>query len=568
MIRVAIIGNVSRVLREGLEPDEKKEVDGWVKQIGIHPLENDPHHHMGHLHTQKAFDGSDDPHRITFPMKDYGNDIESDYMGDVTRHLDLHGYTVHDYKGGLAKQKGGNRQIKIGKLLGPGGAAEHYNLSQAFANDPAREDRKHDYSKDHSITISRHPHDVAGMSACSHPWDSCMNFKSGAENHHLPHEIKQGTMVAYLHHNDDPKMENPVARIAIRPHVATDGSHRIYRAEGSVGVYGKKAGGNFHKAVTNWANHNFPARDGHHYRRHETTYAEYPGPDGRHLHGAMDIHNMSDEDMSDYVSRRRHHPLPDHHYDHIVANGHEDTVERMTRRGGAHMDNLKRNLGALAKHHPQHYLDSGAFGKGIDSHHLVNTGEKSEVISGHDLIHKQPAKHAEQVIPGIGEHIKTIANSMGSNAHYAHEGILNKLSKAAPGSILDKHRDDIHHGVLRKPTLGKFSSSNVTSHLYNVQSCFDKHSPRGGAEGSSPLMSKPSFDKAMESADKLSQSFKPGKGSNWVHHTMNAHRAAPGSLSAESISADVAKDVVSRIKDHPHYDEARHGHVVQALEGK
>ena len=565
MIRVAIIGNVSRILREGLEPDEKRDVDEWVDSLRIITAgDKDKHRHDGHLYTDRVMGSK---HRIKFPMRDHGDEVESDIKGDVERHLGHHGYNVIDYKAGLAKQQGGNRQVKIGRLIGKGGKAEDENLASQFINDEARDDRKHDYSADHSITISRHPHDVAGMSACSHPWDSCLNFKSGSENRHLPHEVKQGTMVAYMHHNNDPNMNNPVSRIAIRPWISEEG-HRIYRAEGAVGVYGKKAAGNFHKSVTDWANHNFPAKPGHLYRRQDTVYNEVPGPEGKHLHGEVDIHNMSDDKMDDYVARRRKSKMPDHHYDHIVANGSGNTVARLTMRGGVYMEDLKRNLGALAKHQPHLYLTSGAFGRGRDAHHLIDDAGKPEVRSGYDLLHNHSADHIKQVIPDIGDHIKTIAKSVGPNADYAHGDILDKLSKAAPGSILDKHRDDIHQGVLRKPTLGKFSSSKVTSHLYNVQSCFDKHSPRGGAEGSTPLMSKPAFDKAMESADKLSQSFKPGKGSNWVHHVMNAHRAAPGSLSAESISADVAKDVVSRIENHPHYDEARHGHIVKALEGK
>lgn len=568
MIRVAIIGNVSRILREGLEPSEKAEVDEWVSEIGSHPLHmDDEHHHMGHMHTDHAFQASKDPHRVTFPAQDHGNEVESSTRDEIERHLKNHGYDLHDYKAGLAVQVGGKRQIKIGKLLGKNGAAEDKYLSSDFTNDESREDRKHDYSKTHSITISRHPHDVSGMSACSHPWDSCMNFKSGSENRHLPHEVKQGTMVAYLHHNDDPKMENPVARIAIRPHTSEQG-HRIYRAEGTVGVYGKKAGGNFHKSVTDWANHHFPAKDGHHYRREVTTYAEFPGPAGKHLHGDVDIHNINDDDLGDYITRRKRHKMPEHHYDHILANAKEHQVSKLTQYGGPHLTDLKRNLGDLSKNHPHLYLTSGAFGMGRDAHHAYTAGEKAHVTSGHDLIHKMPAEHAEAAIPGIGDHLKNVANAMGGDSEIGHETILNRLSNAAPGSILDKHRDDIHKGVLRKPTLGKFNSSKVEDHLYNVQAAFDKHSRSGGLQGATPLMSKETFHKAMDDADKLTKSFKPGKGSNWVHHTMNAHRATPGSLSAESGSVNAAEDVVSSIKAHPHYDAVKHGPIVKALENK
>lgn len=565
MIRVALIGNVRRILREGLEPDEKRDVDDWVDSLRLLTAsDKDKHRHDGHLYTDRVMGNKQ---RIKFPMKDHGNEVESDIKGDVERHLGHHGYEVSDYKAGLAKQRGGNRQIKIGKLLGKEGKAEDENLASQFTNDEARDDRKHDYSKDHSITISRHPHDVAGMSACSHPWDSCLNFKSGSENKHLPHEVKQGTLVAYMHHNDDPKMNNPVSRIAIRPWISEEG-HRIYRAEGAVGVYGKKAAGNFHKSVTDWANHNFPAKPGHLYRRQETVYNEVPGPQGKHLHGDIDIHNMSDDKMTDYVARRRNSKIPDHHYDHIVANGSEDAVARLTRQGGVHMEDLKRNLDVLAKKHPDLYFSSGVFRRGRDAHHLIDDNGKPEVRTGAELITNHPAEHVEQAIPGISDHIKTLANSVGPKAHHAHEFLARCLKSKLPYPIINKHRDDIHQGVLRKPTLGMFNSDKVEKHLDNVESCFETKRSKSVMSKPESAMSKHVFDKAMESADKLSQSFKPGRGSNWVHHVMNAHRAAPGSLSAESGAAMAARNVVSTIKDNPHYDEARHGHIVNALEGK
>ena len=84
------------------------------------------------------------------------------------------------------------------------------------------------------IVFSKHRYDVAGMST-GRGWTSCMNLYSGINAHYVQHDVKAGTLVAYLVRNDDLNIKNPVARVAIKPFVSLeDPSNVLYQAEQKV----------------------------------------------------------------------------------------------------------------------------------------------------------------------------------------------------------------------------------------------------------------------------------------------------------------------------------------------
>ena len=74
------------------------------------------------------------------------------------------------------------------------------------------------------IVISRHPYDVIGMST-DRNWKSCMLLpgydekkpQGGEYYDRLEYDVKEGTLVAYLIEDADKNINNPVARIAIKP---------------------------------------------------------------------------------------------------------------------------------------------------------------------------------------------------------------------------------------------------------------------------------------------------------------------------------------------------------------
>ena len=123
-------------------------------------------------------------------------------------------------------------------------------LWQKLASMPSLKDYESDKNRSASkaeqkIVISRHLHDVAGMST-NQGWTSCMNLDSGLYKENVPEEVKHGTHVAYLVHKHDHKAEKPIARIALKPYINDQGK-KILRPENK--TYGT-SNSNFHKTVS------------------------------------------------------------------------------------------------------------------------------------------------------------------------------------------------------------------------------------------------------------------------------------------------------------------------------
>jgi len=232
---------------EALEPEEKREVDTWK--------------HGETSFSDHAFESP--AHKRTYISLDHST--KGEHEDEITQHLAKHGYTMHSYRDGLAKDRFG-RLVKIGKALGK---TQGDHLLNKFTGDPIRQQKE--AKSDYHVVISRHPHDVAGMTSKGHSWEqsSCMNFKSGMNKHYLPAEVEQGTHVAYFAHKDDIDLERPLARIALKPFIGINSGHRILRPE--TRTYGD-ASGTFKTAVHNWAESKFPADDSELYERHKETY--------------------------------------------------------------------------------------------------------------------------------------------------------------------------------------------------------------------------------------------------------------------------------------------------------
>ena len=206
----------------------------------------------------------------------------------VADHLEKNGFKISDYRNGRAIEPKYGREVRIGKALQDTGASKE--ILNTFNNDPNRAASKA-ASSGLSITYSRHPHDVAGMSTNRPGWASCMTMGekgqvgrgddydeykgadqsgAGAYSHYLKSDIEHGTHVAYLHRSDDPEMKKPLARIALKPFEADDPSKKtILRPEGR--TYGT-ADDSFGKAVTQWSEKNFPVQKDTAYRKNDDLY--------------------------------------------------------------------------------------------------------------------------------------------------------------------------------------------------------------------------------------------------------------------------------------------------------
>lgn len=273
-----------KTILEELTPRQKKKVDSWsgsneADEISRHvfpegndrvyiPLENAP----------------DNPDRTTEP----------DYR--VEDHLKKHGYSVHDYAKGIARkqitvgnpQKGvpfqtKEQHVSIGKVLQSTNAPDH--VKHAFANDTNRQGAH--IGGDYHVVVSKHPYDVAGAST-DRGWTSCMDMnaagKCGNHSDQIENDIKYGTHAAYLVHKNDHNIENPVARVMLKPFRSEDSDHTILRPEEKVyGVSTRKAGdaGNVIKnkaqedllhTLHQWTDKNYPAKPAEVYRKHHGVY--------------------------------------------------------------------------------------------------------------------------------------------------------------------------------------------------------------------------------------------------------------------------------------------------------
>ena len=138
------------------------------------------------------------------------------YDFDKTTYLDK-----IDYKNGYFFDEQ-DRPIKIAKLFlklhKEQPQLELDKLIKNFNEDRLRDgNTKIDY--DHlMICITKNPIDVLNQST-DRKWTSCMNLHNkGEQKCYVPEDIKEGTILAYLIESKDIKIQDPLARLAIKPY--------------------------------------------------------------------------------------------------------------------------------------------------------------------------------------------------------------------------------------------------------------------------------------------------------------------------------------------------------------
>lgn len=424
-------------LEEALTPEQKKEVDTWSA----------PHHSFSdHAFPSPSHD------KVTIPVGHYDKGEHEDEIGE---HLAKHGMQIHDYRQGLAKDKHG-RLVKIGKALGKTGG-EH--LLEKFTGDPARVSKA---SGDHVITISRHPHDVAGMTSSGHSWEnaSCMNFESGSNRGYLPNDVEHGTHVAYYHHKDDVGLEKPLARIALKPFTSQDGKRTILSPE--TRSYGN-APGSFEKTVRDWADKHFGTddTDTNIYTRHKKVYDDsgkkYIGGLGslanaQKMHGEEGVCSIIEANEHKITSKQLDDLVPEY-FEHGAIHRHPKLEQK-------HVDWILHNADA-DKHELSGYRLESIYGNILNAHkdkisknaidHIISLPESK--VTGYTkddfLTHPNAPDHAIQqriiktrfvnfhnVGPQIFAH-KAAADSA------VHDTIIDALKKQGPRGVQNFNKEGI-----------------------------------------------------------------------------------------------------------------------------
>lgn len=207
------------------------------------------------------------------------------------------GYSVEDYKAGLARDSKSNRVIKIGKLLNQYKESSLLNLYQS---DPTRIK-----PKEYEIVISRHPYDLAGMST-GRGWTSCMSLDAVGDRGDLfiPKDIKAGSIIAYLVKKGDRNISNPVARILIKPYVLVDGKETILVADRT--IYGHFIPG-FLEQVQDWLDDANRGKSGV-YSIHPGLYRQNDDEDLIVALGNLDVAEASERTIKYYTLTRNADP--------------------------------------------------------------------------------------------------------------------------------------------------------------------------------------------------------------------------------------------------------------------
>lgn len=396
-------------LHEELNDEQKKIVDSWgpndaAKRISGHVIPS---------HTD----------RITIPLQQPG-EKEAEPHPDVKQHLEKHGYSISDYRGGYANDKYG-RQVSIGKVLNKTKAPK--NVSDAFLNDPQRAASTKQKSG-LKVIISRHPHDVCGMST-DRGWQSCMTMKGdkknpqgGSYNHYLQNDVQQGTHVAYLVHHDDDAIKNPLARIALKPFHSDDGTHTILHPE--TRAYGT-ADSSFHHTVNAWASKHFPINDDKDYHRDTNTYQDSPTDTIRSFKkmikstspydraAAFEQHpdkitkEHIDKAINDSNSFVREaavkHPMATSEHIQMAMNDPDRTVVRTAvRNSNATPEQLHRAM----DHHDTQVVWSALHNKNIDSSHIDKAMQNPD-----DAVREKAISHPKASIEQLNNAINGGASS-------------------------------------------------------------------------------------------------------------------------------------------------------------
>jgi hypothetical protein len=166
------------------------------------------------------------------------------------RYLKANNYEIVDYKGGLVRKVGDKNNVKIVKVLTMLGKNDptasklqrNYELLKSVnkLNDYDSVKSENASPEDYTMVISKSPYDIGGMSTDRKEWDSCMDLRDGSNKDYVPIDVQRGTLVSYLVNPTDKNIENPIARILIKPYLELNNQDEVlYGIQHDQVYYGK-----------------------------------------------------------------------------------------------------------------------------------------------------------------------------------------------------------------------------------------------------------------------------------------------------------------------------------------
>lgn len=267
-----------KLLKENiLNPKAQALGDSWIEDAKLEG------NHGYHAHDRVFGEGND---HLVIPVTKSSTlrKVDPDYIhSSIKEALIKHGYAIHDYAGNVAVRQrttptGEIKEDKssISKILA---REKDGKALRIFNNDPKRAAVNSDQ---HEIVISRSPQDLMRMTS-SRKWAgghctrmpgpemvhpeltkhiSPEDMENGGLFHHMiRHDIRHGTLIAYLVNKGDHTVQNPIARILLKRHHADtsplSGSDRdVWVPEGGHD-FGHPTD-SFKETVNKWSHDNYP----------------------------------------------------------------------------------------------------------------------------------------------------------------------------------------------------------------------------------------------------------------------------------------------------------------------
>jgi hypothetical protein len=197
-------------LDEYLTPDEEAEVAKWRKRT------------RRATKATNHFFGGDEIEDIYRPLVDL--DGKSEVHAAIEQDIGIP-ISSDDYKKGMVKDKDG-KQIRIGSAI------SDPKLRTAFKTDPLRKEQP-TKAASRNVRITRSPAGVAGQTSHGQSWQghSCKNFNDGSNRRYLCHEVRHGTVVAYL---TDKESGEEIARGTFQPYTNKEGNY-MYKLDSYYG---------------------------------------------------------------------------------------------------------------------------------------------------------------------------------------------------------------------------------------------------------------------------------------------------------------------------------------------
>jgi hypothetical protein len=183
--------------------------------------------------------------------------ISKDVRDRINKALEYTNYEVENFNQNLAVSD--KRTTSIVKVLVKDSGLKKSDINvQKLKSDYEKELNKKSTQRNQDnylVVISRHPYDIAGMST-NRGWTSCMDLDTGGQTFHIMEDVKKGTIIAYLIKKDDLNINNPVARVLIKPYVSENGEEiALFRDKEVDEVKGEPVKG-FKETIDAWLEKN------------------------------------------------------------------------------------------------------------------------------------------------------------------------------------------------------------------------------------------------------------------------------------------------------------------------